>query len=488
MEPGRERKLVTAGVMAGIFLGALEATAVTTAMPTAVSELGGVDRYSWVFSIYLLAATTTGPLYGKLADLFGRRRVYLSAAAMFIAGTVLCGTAGSFELLIAYRALQGLGAGGIMPVAVTVVGDIYTLEERARMQGLLSGVWAVSSLLGPLVGGLLTDALSWRAVFYVSVPFALLSAWLIHRYLPEEKGERRHRLDVAGTVLLSAAVVALLFGLTEGGGVWGWGDPRTLVLFAAFAVLLALFVRQERRAPEPILPPSLMTHRVIAVSSLGNTLLGGLLYTVTSFLPVLVQGPLGGSAAEAGLALAPALVSWPISSTLSARLMFRVGYRNLALTGAVVVTVAVGWLAQVDAGTSLPEVMAAMFLSGLGMGALSMPYLLGVQNAVPRRQRGIATSTVQFFRSIGGAVAVAALGAILTSHLTGAGLEGLDPNAILQPEVREGLSAVSLAALEEALLAGLRPVYLAGALLGVAGFVVAWWFPRGSVESLSGRD
>lgn len=485
MQPGAKRRRVTAGVMTGMFLAALEATAVAAAMPTAVGDLGGVDRYSWVFSAYLLTATTTVPMYGKLADLYGRRRLYMVAVAFFLVGSALCGAAGSFEALIWFRALQGLGAGGLQPVAITVVGDVFTLEERGRMQGILSGVWAVSSLIGPLVGGLVTDFLSWRFVFYLSIPFGLISAVLLWFNLEETVERREHRLDVAGTLLLSVAVAALLFALTEGGSSWGFADARTLILLGVFGAGLVLFLYQEHRAPEPMLPLDLFRHPVIAVATFGNVLMGAMLFAVTAFLPVMAQGALGGTAKDAGLVLAPALVSWPIASTLGARWMFRVGYRKLALVGAALVLVASWLFAQIGPGTTLGQVMVAVFLVGLGLGALSIPYLLGVQNAVPWRRRGVATSSVQFFRSIGGAISVAALGAILGAHLATAGLGGLDPNAVLQPELRETLTEENLQALQTTLLAGLQEVYGAVIWIAVAGLAVALAFPRGAVRDLA---
>lgn len=488
MQPGPKRKLVTAGVMMGMFLSALEATAVAAAMPTAVGDLGGVDRYSWVFSAYLLTATTTVPMYGKLADLFGRRKIYLVGVTFFLLGSAFCGVASTFEALIGFRALQGLGAGGLQPVAITVVGDVFTLEERGRMQGILSGVWAVSSLIGPLVGGLVTDFLSWRFVFYLAIPFGLVSAFLLWTYLEETVERREHKLDVAGTLLLSVAVAALLFALTEGGGSWGFADPRTLILLGVFGVGLVLFVFQERRAPEPMLPLDLFRHPVIATAAFGNVLMGAMLFAVTAFLPVMAQGALGGTAKDAGLVLAPALVSWPIASTLSARFMFRTGYRKLALLGAGLVLVSAVLFSRIGPGTTLPSIMVAVFIVGLGLGAMSIPYLLGVQNAVPWRRRGVATSSVQFFRSIGGAISVAALGAILGAHLGSVGLGDLDPNAVLQPELRASLTAESLQALQSALLGGLHEVYQAVIWIAVAGVVVALAFPAAAVRDLAHRE
>ncbi len=238
-----------------MFLAALEATAVGTAMPTVVSELGGVSRYSWVFSAYLLTSTTTVPMYGKLADLFGRRRIFTISVLLFILGASLCGIAQTFPQLILFRAIQGLGAGGVIPVAITVVGDIYSLEERGRIQGIFSGVWAISSLVGPAAGGLITDLLSWRWVFYLNLPFGFASLILLHMYLKEEDETRsRRKLDILGTLSLTASIALLLLALQEGTEIWGWGDPRTLAMMVGAGGGLLFFLWQETRAPEPMLP------------------------------------------------------------------------------------------------------------------------------------------------------------------------------------------------------------------------------------------
>ncbi|HEX3555014.1 MAG TPA: MDR family MFS transporter [Thermoanaerobaculia bacterium] len=488
MRPGRERQLVTAAILLGSFLAALEATAVATAVPTAVGELGGVSHYSWVFSAYLLTSTTTVPLFGKLADLFGRKRIYQVSVAFFLLGSALSGLSRSFAQLVIFRAIQGLGAGGVQPVAITITGDIYTLEERGRIQGIFSGVWALSSLLGPLLGGLITDALSWRWIFYVNVPFGLLSAWLLQVWLREETPRRQHQLDVLGTVSLTAAVTLLLLALLEGPSAWGWGDVRTLGLLAGSLVGLAVFFWQERRAPEPMLPLDLFRNRLIAVSSAGNTLVGVLLFALTAYVPMFGQGVLGGTAVDAGKILAPILIGWPIASTLAGRMLLRAGYRSMALGGGVLIVAGSGLLALTGPGTGRAQMMLAMMVIGLGLGFTSMPYLLGVQNAVPWQRRGVATSSVQFFRSIGGAVAVAALGALLSSRLQAVAGPGVSADAMLDPALRTRLSPAILHRLTGALLHGLQGVFVALAVLAVGGLLIALLFPRGSTRSLTHQE
>lgn len=478
MQPGRDRQLVTTAVLFGMFLAALEATAVATAAPAAVGDLGGVSRYGWVFSVYLLTSTTTVPLFGKLADLYGRRITYHFAVGIFLAGSILCGLAGSFEQLILFRAIQGLGAGGVQPIGITIIGDIYSLEERGRMQALFSAIWAVASVTGPPLGGWLTDTWSWRWIFYLNIPFGLVSAWMLHRYLRERKQRREHRLDILGTVTLTAAVTLLLLALVEGPEVWGWTDARTLGLFAGSLLSLAVFLWQERRAAEPMLPLELFKNRIIAVASVGNTFLGTILFAITAFVPLFAQGVLGESATEAGTLLMPVLIGWPISSTIVGRYLTRIGYRTFAIGGSVLLIAGCSLLATVDASSGRLPVLLAMLVAGLGMGFTSMPYLLGPQNAVPWSQRGVTTSSVQFFRTIGGSISVAALGALLNARLHAVDPH-LDPNAALNRELRARAGSETLAHLSSALLYGLQGVFLTVALVAAVTFVVAWLFPKG---------
>jgi EmrB/QacA subfamily drug resistance transporter len=490
MQPGRERQLVTAAVLLGMFLAALEATAVATAVPTAVGELGGVAHYSWVFSAYLLTSTTTVPMFGKLADLFGRKRTYLWSVAIFLVGSVLCGLAHTFPQLILCRAIQGLGAGGVSPIATTIVGDIYTLEERGRIQGIFAGIWAAASLIGPLLGGMITDTLTWRWIFYLNIPFGLLSAVMLQRFMREEARRTEHRLDVLGTLSLTAAVTLLLLALLEGPGTWGWLDVHTLGLLAGAGAGLALFLWQERRAPEPMLPLDLFDNRLIAVASVGNFLIGALLYALTAYIPMFGQGVLGGSAVMAGSILAPILLGWPIASTLAGRYLMRIDYRRMTIVGGVMAIAGTALLIRLDAQTSTTWIMASMLITGFGLGSVSMPCLLGVQNAVPWQRRGVATSSVQFFRSIGGAVAVAALGALLNARLQAVAGSGVDANVILEPALRARLDPATLHRLSSALLHGLQGTFVAIAALSAAFLVTALLFPRGSARSLMdpGRD
>jgi len=483
MRPGRQRRLVSASLMMAMFLAALEATAVGTAMPTVVADLGGMGQYSWVFSAYLLASTTTVPTWGKLADLFGRRKVFTIGVALFLLGAALSGTSTTPGQLISFRALQGLGAGAVMPVSVTLMADIYTLQERGRMQGLFSGVWAVSSIIGPAAGGFITDFLSWRWVFYINIPFGLASVAGLFLFYHEQNDRRKHRLDVLGTVSLTAAIALLLLALLEGSERWGWLDYRTLAMIALSGSGLLLFLWQEKRAPEPMLPLGLFSNSVVAVSSMGSLILGTILFCAAAFVPIFTQGVLGGTAIDAGMTLAPMSIGWPIASTTSGWLLYRFGYRPFAILGATVGTAGCLLLASANPESSSAGVMLAMMFVGIGLGFMSTPYLLAVQNAVPRHERGVATSSVQFFRTIGGAIAVAALGAVLNVYIANGVSAGVDVNAALDPAARGQMSPETLGGLVDALNSGLTTVYLVMAGMAAIGILVALVFPKGTMES-----
>ncbi|MGQ0562539.1 MAG: MDR family MFS transporter, partial [Gemmatimonadota bacterium] len=456
---------------------AFEATAVATAMPTAVADLGGVTRYSWAFSAYLLTSTTTVPLFGKLADLHGRLRVYLICTVIFLVGSALCGAAATFDQLVFFRALQGIGAGGVMPISVTLIGDIYTLEERGRMQGLFSATWGIASLIGPILGGIVTDTISWRGVFYFSIPFGIISAIMLKHFLHEPEVRREHKLDLLGTCLLTASITLLLIAILEGSEVWGWNDPLTAILLALSLFGLVAFVVQENRAAEPMLPLDIFDNRVILVASAGSLLLGCLLFALAAYVPVYAQGVLGGTASDAGAALIPMMIGWPIASATSGRLMLRIGYRPLARFGGVVSVAGLFVLAFTPAGRL--NLAIAMATIGVGMGFLATPYLVSVQNAVPWNRRGVVTSTNQFFRTIGGAVMVAVLGAVLNVRLREQ--LGSDANAALalQPARQELADAATLAQVRDALQGALHGVFLICLGIGIVSLAIALFFPAG---------
>ena len=420
--------LVTIGIMLSLFLASMEATVVATAMPTIVGQLGGLEHYAWVFSAYMLASTTTVPLYGKLSDLYGRRKLYAFAMALFLAGSILCGQANSMTQLILARALQGLGAGGIMPMAFILIGEMFTLEQRAKMQGFFSGVWGVSSIVGPLLGGFIVDKLTWHWVFYINIVPGLLAAALVaFAWQDQVHSHARPAVDYAGAALLSASVVALLLGLVEIGTSTSW------ILIIASIVLFILLLWVESRATDPILPIPLFRERLFATSITHGVLAGWAMFGSISFIPLFVQAVLGTSATEAGITITPMLLGWVAASIIGTRLLLTIGYRKLAISGTTLLVVGAFLMSRVDVNTSRTLLMVFVSLMGIGMGFSIPPFLIAVQTTVERRQLGVATSTLQFSRSIGGTLGVSVMGAALSTRLAAnLSASGLDPEMVSQ--------------------------------------------------------
>lgn len=493
-----QRVKVTAGIMLGMFLGALEATVVSTAMPTVIAGLGGLQIYSWVFSGYILTSTVTVPLWGRLSDLYGRRPFLLLGIAIFLIGSVLSGMATSMTQLVIFRAIQGLGAGALLPLGMTIIGEIYSLEKRARMQGLFSGVWGLASIIGPLIGGFITDHLSWRWVFYLNIPFALLAAFLIATALNEPRDHRkRATIDYAGAFTLTAFLTTLLLALMHGGA--DWASPWVFGLLSLSAFLLALFVFIERRVPEPIVPLSLFGHRIFSLSSANGFFVGMAMFGSLSFIPLFVQGVIGTTATEAGTTLTPFMLCWVGFSVIGGRLILRVSYRVTALIGVALLVFGFVGLALLSAESSRLIVMGYLALAGTGMGFSMITLLIAVQTSIPRAQLGIATSGTIFFRSIGGAVGVAVMGAVLTTQMQ-AQVERLmslaggafsperladwarHPDALLSPAARAQLPPPVLQALQETLATALHGVFLVGLAAVLLAFVVTLFLPKGRAQ------
>ena len=484
---------VTIGVMLATFLAALDTTVVGTAMPTVIGDLGGLAFYSWVFSAYLLTSTTTVPIYGRLADMYGRKPVFTLGAILFLGGSALCGVSTSMEQLILFRAIQGLGAGAVLPVSMTVVGDIYPVQRRAQIQGIFSAVWGVSAIMGPTVGGVVVDKIDWRWVFYINLPFGIPAILMFYFFLHETISKHRHKVDYAGAAILTVAVSILLLGLLEIGQTSQLPIPTWALIFLA-ALLLGLFFWGERRIDEPLFPPALFTNRVVSVSNAANFVIGATLIGFNSFVPPFVQGVMGGTAINAGAVLAPMSIGWPAGSVIGGRLILRYGYFPVVVVGTALVAVGSAVLATIDTNTSQWFIMAVMVVIGLGMGFSATSFLVAVQSAVGWGERGIATASIQFFRSIGGAIGVAAMGALMNVGLS-EGLQAVSqshPGAlsggvagasiILDPTARASLPPDILEAMRAVLASSLHSVYVAIAMVALAGFLLALVFPRGSVE------
>ncbi|HEV8641134.1 MAG TPA: MDR family MFS transporter [Methylomirabilota bacterium] len=447
MDEVQKRRALLA-IMLSIFLAAMESTVVATAMPKVVASLGGIHIYSWVFSGFLLTSTVTMPLWGRLSDLFGRRSTYLAGLTIFLLGSALSGTSQNMAELIAFRMLQGLGAGSLMTIGMTIVGDLFGLERRAKMQGYLSSVWGVASLVGPLLGGLLTDYVSWRWVFYINLPFGALGMILIATALGEEgRPRRRPAIDYGGLALFALSVSALLLGVVEAGREGAWTRPDVVAALAVGGLALAAFVAVERRAREPIVPLRLFANRIVAAAVVTGFLAGMAMFGAISFVPLFMQAVVGTSATQAGFVLTPFVLGWVALSVLSARLVLKIGYRTVVTAGMACLTGAFLLLTRWNVALTPGEAMRDVLLAGVGMGLSMVPMLIAVQSSVPRTDLGIATSMTQFFRAVGGALGLSVMGAVMTRRLAA----GLGMEAALHGAFVVGL-IVCIAALASAFL------------------------------------
>jgi EmrB/QacA subfamily drug resistance transporter len=459
----RRRRWITAGLLLGMSLGALEATVVSTAMPTVIATLGGLAHYSWVFSAYLLTSTASVPIWGRLSDLYGRRRLYLAGVLVFLVGSALSGAAGTMTQLIVFRAIQGLGAGAIIPLGMTIVGELYSIEERARTQALFSGVWGVASIAGPLVGGYITDALSWPWVFYLNLPFGVLAMGVIATAYPAAPPTAQARVDWAGAALLFGGVTALLVALSD-------AAPLPGAWLAASGVQIGALVLVERRVPQPILPLDLFENRLVATSLLVAFLVGTAMFGAIAFVPLFVQAVMGGTATEAGTTLTPLFLGWVLSSIAGARLSVRTGYRRVTTAGIVLIVIGFVMLVvmDIDAGRSMLLLSALVLGSGMGLSMLAL--LLAIQHGVERAMLGIATSLNQFSRSIGAAVGVAVMGALLARSMSGMDLPGGAHGFAAGALRLEGNARVHLAG-------ALQQVFALGAGMTVLALIACFFLP-----------
>ncbi|MBP2708496.1 MFS transporter [Microbispora sp. RL4-1S] len=398
-------------------LVALDSTIIATAVPSVVGDLGGFSQFPWLFSIYLLTQAVTVPLYGKLADIFGRKPVMFVGIAAFLLGSVLCGAAWSMPTLIAFRALQGIGAGAVQPMSMTMVGDLYSVEERARVQGYIASVWGVASVIGPTLGGLFSEYLSWRWIFFVNLPLGAVAAWMLARRFKEKVAGGSHTIDYLGSALLTGGSSLVILGLLEGGVAWDWVSAPSLLIFAGGALLLVAFVLVERRAAEPVLPLWVFSRRTLTGGNLVGLGIGALLIGLTSYVPTYAEGVLGTGALVAGFALAALTVGWPIAATLSGRVYMRVGFRDTALIGSVIVVAGTVLCALLGHDAALWEVAGACFVVGVGLGLAASPTTVAVQSVVGWERRGVVTGINMFCRSIGSAVGAAVLGAVANATL-----------------------------------------------------------------------
>jgi EmrB/QacA subfamily drug resistance transporter len=501
--PRRALYATVAGLMLSLLLAALDQTIVGTAMPRVVSELHGFEHYAWVTTAYLLTSTTVVPIVGKLSDLYGRRWFLLGGAAYFVLTSALCGLAQDMTQLVVFRGLQGLGGGVLMATVFTVISTLFAPAERARMQGLFSAVFAFSSIVGPLLGGFLTDNLSWRWVFYVNLPVGLLALTVLFIFYRDTAPHRAVKyIDYLGALTLTSAVVPLLLGLSWGGQQYPWSSPVIIGLFGLAVIMFGAFVWAEQRAREPILPFSLFKNRTVTTSAIGLVVMGISMFGTLLFIPLFIQGVIGTSATQSGTVLTPMMISMIGASLLSGQIIARTGkYKLTSIGGLLIGTCGMFLMAGMGPDTDYPTVVRNMVMIGLGLGPVMPVFTLTTQSAVRLDQIGVATSLTQFARSIGGTLGAAIFGSLLINRFQPALEQAMPPQlaslpadrmaqlqnpmALLNPQsaatIRDGLAQLGpqglqlydslLGAIRIALASSLHDVFLLAAFVGVVGVI-----------------
>jgi EmrB/QacA subfamily drug resistance transporter len=494
----RQILVILFGVMAGMLLAALDQGIVGTALPRIVSELGGLDRLSWVVTAYLLTSTAATPLWGKISDLYGRRRIFQIAIAIFLVGSALSGLSQNMPQLIAFRAIQGIGGGGLFAIALSIIGDVIPPRERGRYQGYFGAVFGVSSVAGPLLGGWFTDGPGWRWIFYINLPIGLAALVITSIVLRMPVTRREHRIDYLGAATIVAAVSCLLLYLDWRGNEYGWTDPVALALVAGFVLLAALFALIEVRTSEPIIPMRLFRNPVFSVGNLYGFLAGVAMFGAIIFLPIYLQAVKGLSPTASGLSLLPAILGIFSTSITSGQLITRTGrYKIYPILGGVVLTGAMFLLAQLHVDTPFWKVFLYEYLFGAGLGFTLQTIVTAVQNAVEFRDMGAATSSATFFRQMGGSIGAAVFGAVLSSRLAiylserlaGAGLRpgagtAIDPNDV---QAIQRLTGPAKTLVLGAFTDALDDVFLVGVPFILVAFVVSLFLKEVPLRTGPGR-
>jgi EmrB/QacA subfamily drug resistance transporter len=464
---------IIGGLLAGMALASLDQTIVSTSLPTIVGELGGLEDISWVVTAYLLMETVSTPIYGKLSDIYGRPALFRFAIVVFVAGSMLCGVAQDLWMLVLFRAIQGIGAGGLISMAFAAMGDIIPPRDRGRYTGFFSSVFAVTSVVGPLLGGFLTDHVSWRWIFYVNVPVGILALAVTSRalrLLPPPARERRQPLDVMGALLLVAGVSSILLALEWGGTDHPWTSPMILGLGVGGLGVLVLWVAWERRAVDPIVPLRLFRNDVVAVAGGMAFLTGVAMFGSVTYLPLFLQVVKGVSASNSGLLLVPLMGGVVVAATLGGRRIARTGrYAFSGPMGFGLITAGMAGLAAMGEATPLVTVFGIMVLLGVGVGVLSPPLTIAVQNVVDPSDMGVATATNMFMRTMGASIGVAVFGALFSSGIPGDGVRDL----LRQPGAIDALPADVAATTREAVASALQPVFIAGTVIAAVGVLLA---------------
>lgn len=491
------RGLILIGVLLATFLSAIEGTVIGPAGPTIVSDLGDVSLLSWIFTSYLLTMAVSTPIFGKISDLYGRKPVFLIGVALFLLGSILCCFAVNMESLIVYRAIQGIGAGAVVPVTFTIIGDIYSIEERGKVQGLISSVWGISSLVGPLIGGYFVDYLGWQWIFGFNIPFGLLAMWFVAKYFKEEVVKRNTKIDFAGAITFIIGITSLLIVLTLGGQSYAWTSPFIILLLIGAICFLILFIYIESKAEEPLVPLNLFRIRDITLSNISGMLISALLIGLSSYLPLWVQGVRGGNATSSGLMLAPMSIGWLIGGIIAGRLLVRLGSRKTTLIG--LTAIVIGSIGLLFTTASTPEWMMYVytFIYGIGFGFSFTVFTIIAQSSVGHRQRGASTALNTFTRTLGQTIGAAAFGTWLNvriaslseeMNLTQQGITQADINQILAPHGTASMPDHLKMMLQNVLELSLHSLFVIMMIISIIAFLVTAGLRNAAPEPVTDED